>query len=88
MRIVVVLAVAALVALILALVTGNTFAAIAVVLLALAGIVLLVRDWRTAGAAEQATDSGPAESADVPAVAGQPLIPDEFSPDVASPDQL
>ena len=57
MRIVVVLAVAALVALILALATGSIFAAIAVVLLALAGIVLLVRDWRADNADAPAEES-------------------------------
>ena len=88
MRIVVVLAVAALVSLILALVTGNTFAAIAVVLLALAGIVLLVRDWRSDDAADQHAGGGPAESPDESATATETLIPDEFSPDVVSPNQL
>ncbi len=58
MRVVVVLALAALAALIVALVSGSTLAAILVVMLALAGIVLLVRDWRAEpDAAEQASDS-------------------------------
>ncbi|MGI9162063.1 MAG: hypothetical protein ACR2JI_03935 [Mycobacterium sp.] len=85
MRTVVVLAVAALVALILALITGNTFAAIAVVLLALAGIVLLVRDWRSDGGAEQHA-SGPA--VDEPAPVAETLTGDEFSPDVAGSDKF
>lgn len=87
MQIVVVLAVAALVALILALITGNTFAAIAVVLLALAGIVLLVRDWRSDGADVQHA-GGPATSADEPAPVTETLTGDEFSPDVAGSNQL
>lgn len=47
MRIVVVLALAALVALVVALVTGSTVPAVAVIVLAGAGVVLLLRDWRT-----------------------------------------
>ena len=81
MRIVVVLAVAALVSLVLALVTGNIFAAIAVVLLALAGIVLLVRDWRAAD------PSAAAEPDDQP-VADEDLLPDEHSPDIAAADKF
>lgn len=46
MRVVMALAVAALVALIVALLTGSTWPALAVVALAGAGIVLLLRDWR------------------------------------------
>lgn len=79
MRIVVVLAIAALAALILALVTGSTLAAIAVVMLALAGIVVLLRDWR----AERTATPTPNSSADEPA-----LTADEFSPDIAGSDQV
>lgn len=46
MSIVIALAVAALAALIVALVTGSVWPAVAVVLLAAAGLVLLVRGWR------------------------------------------
>lgn len=83
MRVVVVLALAALAALIAALVTGSTLAAILVVMLALAGIVLLVRDWRAEpGAAAQASE--PVSTRDEPGV--DPLTADELSPDIA--DQL
>ena len=46
MRTVIALAIAALAALIVALITGSTWPALAVVVLAGAGIVLLLRDWR------------------------------------------
>ncbi|HQC78247.1 MAG TPA: hypothetical protein PLH92_16190 [Mycobacterium sp.] len=83
MRVVVVLALAALAALIVALVSGSTLAAILVVMLALAGIVLLVRDWRAEpDAAEQASDS----LGTIPEPGVDPLTADELSPDIA--DQL
>ena len=46
MRTVIALAIAALAALVVALITGSTWPALAVVALAGAGIVLLLRDWR------------------------------------------
>ncbi len=46
MLVVGILAAAALVVLIVAVVTGSTLAALLVVILAVAGLVLLVRDWR------------------------------------------
>lgn len=85
MRIVVVLAVAALVALIVALISGSTLAAIVVVMLALAGIVLLLRDWR---AERTATAAPEAEAAESSPGAGEPLTPDEFSPDITGSDHF
>lgn len=83
MRVVVVLALAALAALIVALVSGSTLAAILVVMLALAGIVLLVRDWR----AERHAAVQPSESVGSTAEpAADPLTADELSPDIA--DQI
>ncbi len=77
------LAVAALIALILALLTGNILAAVLVVMLALAGIVVLLRDWR---AESKKTTTAPVSSE---AVEPAPTITgDEFSPDIAGPDQL
>ena len=73
-----VLALAALVALVVALLTGSAAAAVGVVVLALAGIVLLIRDWRTDNVA--VTES--------PVTAAEPPTADELSPDVARPDQL
>lgn len=83
MRVVVVLALAALAALIVALVSGSTLAAILVVMLALAGIVLLLRDWRSERrAAPQPGES--VDSSDEPAA--HPITADELSPDIA--DQI
>ena len=87
MRIVVAFAVAALVALIAALVTGSTLPAVAVVGLAGAGIVVLLRDWRAdsppadSPAADSLTEDAPRADAD-----GAPRAGD-FSPDIsAAPD--
>lgn len=46
---VVVLALTSLVALVIAVITGSAWPALAAVALAAAGIVVLVRDWRAAG---------------------------------------
>lgn len=81
MRTVLGLATAALVALVVALLTGSILAAVAVVMLALAGIVLLLRDWR----ADNTAAPAPAEPDQTPAA---PLRADELSPDIAGPDQL
>jgi hypothetical protein len=84
MRIVVALAVAALVALIAALVTGSTLPAIAVVLLAGAGIVVLLRDWR---ADSPPADSPPADSLTPDAPASDPdgaPRAGDFSPDIST----
>ena len=79
------LGVAALVALVLALVTGSTLAAVAADMLALAGIVLLLRDWRAESAAAPRTLAGPAAPEQSPAT---PITADEHSPEIAGPDQL
>ncbi len=78
MRIVVALAVAALVALIAALVSGSTLPAVAVVLLAGAGIVVLLHDWRAdSPPADSLTRDAPASDAD-----GAPRAGD-LSPDIS-----
>jgi hypothetical protein len=83
MRVVVILALTASVALILALTTGNTWPALAVIALALAGIVLLLRDWRSDRSGRNRTsaqESGSgADGAD-----REPLCPDDFSPDIST----
>lgn len=66
------LAVAALVVLVIALLTGATLPAMAVVVLAGAGIVLLVRDWRS-GAVDPV--AAPASDEQVQA--------DDLSPDIS-----
>ncbi len=68
------LAVAALVALVIALLTGATVPAVAVVVLAVCGIVLLVRDWRAGGADETPAPEGPAVG----------LPADDLSPDIST----
>lgn len=83
MRVVLILTLTALVALILALTTGSAWAGFAVIALALAGIVLLLRDWRsertrTPPDAESGSDTEGAGSS------GAPLRPDDFSPDIST----
>lgn len=85
MRLVVVLAAAALIALVAALLTGSTWPAILVVALAFVGIVLLLRDWR----AERAESGDPVSAGDaVPLFEetgdGSGLRADEFSPDIST----
>ena len=75
MRVEVALAIAALIALIAALATGSTWPAVAVVALAGAGIVLLLRDWRA--------DRPEAEQPAVVA-SDDPPHADEFSPDIST----
>jgi len=87
MRMAVKLAVAGLVALLVALITGSTIVAVVVIALAIAGIILLLRDWRTEGRGEP--DSGAAEDAtggEAESVgAGQaPASPDAFAPDIGT----
>lgn len=81
MRIVVALAVAALVALIAALVTGSTVAAVAVVLFAGAGIVLLLRDWR---AESSLTDESAAGTGELAAAGDEQPRAGDFSPDIST----
>ncbi len=80
MRVVVILALAASAVLIVALTTGSSWSAFAVIALALAGIVLLLRDWRsTRSAAKPSSEWGSGTGAD-----GAPLRPDDFSPDIST----
>lgn len=85
MRLVVVLAAAALIALVAALLTGSTWPAILVVGLASVGIVLLLRDWRTERAQAAA---GLPDGEDVPLFEetgdGSGSRADEFSPDIST----
>lgn len=78
MRVGAALAVVAAVALVVALLTGATAPAVLVVAAALAGIVLLIRDWRAPTArAPEPPDQQP------PGVAA-PLRADELSPDIST----
>lgn len=84
MRVVALLAVAGLIALIVALSTGSTWAAAVVIALAIAGIVLLLRDWhgeRTGSG----INSGSVSRGTSPVEASEAaLTPDDFSPDLST----
>ena len=85
MRVVGVLAVTALIVLVVALFTGNSWAGLVVIALAALGIVVLVRDWRTDRLSVATGRSGPATADDPgPEPAKGPLTPDEFSPDLST----
>lgn len=86
MTLVVVLALAGLVTLLAAIMTGSTFVAVIVIAIAALGILLLVRDWRAER--RRASSNGPEESpAEGPAASGTAaarIDPDMFSPDIAA----
>ena len=82
MRAVVVLAVAGVVALVVAALTGSTPLALVVVALAVAGIIQLLRDWRTERTDRAIDSESPA--AEVPAATDHGMSPDEFSPDIST----
>lgn len=86
MRVVAKLAAAALAALLVTLLTGNSWVAVAVITLAAAGIVVLLRDWRGDRDQAIAARSGPESDQRVrsPTPTAK-LVPDDFSPDL-SPD--
>lgn len=85
MRVVVILALTALVALILALTTDSTWPAFAVIALALAGIALLLRDWRSdRSGRNRNSQQEPGIGADGFGADGAPLRPDDFSPDIST----
>jgi hypothetical protein len=80
--IVVVVALAGLIALLVAILTGNTLAAIGVVALAALGIVLLLRDWR----ADRRQTPEPDAPVDVEVSDPEPvetaMSPEMFAPDI------
>lgn len=81
MRVVVILALAALASLVLALTTGSTWPALAVIALALAGIVLLLLQWRSDRSGRAGVPPPPdGESA----AGGGALSADDFSPDIST----
>jgi hypothetical protein len=86
MTLVVVVALAGLVALLVAILTGSTFVAVIVIALAAAGIVLLMRDWRAERRQSGTDDPGdsPAEDPAAPGAPGARMDPDMFSPDIAA----
>ena len=86
MRVVAVLAVAASVALIVALLTNSAWAAGVVIAIAIAGIGVLLRDWRgERGRAVADRFQAAIAAQSVPSSPETPLAPDDFVPDL-SPD--
>lgn len=85
MRAVLGLAIAGLLALVIAALTGSTPLAVVVIALAAAGIVQLVRDWRHERAAAPAGDAArPAAAPDHPGPAAPGLAADDFTPDIST----
>lgn len=86
MRTVIALAIAALAALIVALITGSTWPALAVVALAGAGIVLLLRDWRAERSAAEhpAIDHLASEPVSEPVERYVDPHADDLSPDIST----
>lgn len=86
MTLVVVLALAGLVALLIAIMTGSTVIAVIVIALAILGILLLVRDWRTERRQSVSDGRGdsPAEDTGATGSAAARMDPDAFSPDIAA----
>jgi len=85
MRVVAVLAVAGLITLVVALLTDSTWAAIAVIVLAVAGIALLLRDWRGGQTGNSPSDSRqPAHEEPGVEEIESPLAADDFSPDLST----
>ena len=85
MRIVAALAAVGLVALVIAVLTGSTWAAAVVIVAASAGIVVLLRDWRTErmSTAMDRVVPTPSDEPDDGAVDAR-LTPDDFSPDLST----
>lgn len=80
MRIVVVVALAGLVALVVAVVTDSTYVAVGVIALAIIGMLLLLRDWRSERRHPAADDVD-----DVPEdVADPDMSPEKFAPDISA----
>lgn len=82
MRVVSLVALAGLVALVVALLTGSTLPALLVIALAALGIVLLLRDWRTERG-QPAPAGPPTGAAAFSAPVEAPMNPDRFSPDIS-----
>ncbi len=79
------LAIAGLLALIVAAVTGSTPLAVVVIALAAAGIIQLLRDWRyERGLAPVGVETQQVAPPGEPASAPSGLIPDDFTPDIST----
>ena len=84
MRVVVVCAVAASLALLVAVLTASPWVAVLVVALAAAGIVLLVRDWRAA--VHTPAGAHTADSDEPPFSEFESSVPESLTADALSPD--
>jgi hypothetical protein len=85
MRVAVILAVAGLIALILAVLTGSTWAGFAVIILAVAGIALLLRDWRDERISDEPIGSSRLSCREINDQAIESsLTADDFSPDLST----
>ena len=87
MTVVVVVALAGLVALLVAILTDNTFVALAVVALAGLGIVLLLRDWRVEHrklSSRDATADGDEDPDPEPDPVDSAMTPEMFAPDIST----
>jgi hypothetical protein len=83
-KIVVVVAVAGLITLLVAILTDNTFVAVGVIVLAVLGILLLLRDWRADRRPPEAPVD-PVEAAEPEAVTiAIPISPEKFAPDIST----
>jgi hypothetical protein len=82
--IVVVVALAGLIALLVAILTDNTFIAVGVIALAALGILLLLRDWR----ADRRATADPGEAAETevpdPEAVEATMSPEMFAPDIST----
>ncbi|MCB0939331.1 MAG: hypothetical protein KDB72_03740 [Mycobacterium sp.] len=83
MRVAALVALAGLVALVVALLTGSTLPAVLVIALAALGIVLLLRDWRAEQRHPASPDPPTTNHAVASAPAAAPLSPDRFAPDIS-----
>ena len=79
-----VVALAGLITLLVAILTDNTFVAIGVIVLAVLGILLLLRDWR----ADRRPAAAPAEAVEIDEPEAEtiaiPIAPEMFAPDISS----
>jgi hypothetical protein len=79
------LAIAGLLALVVAALTGSTPLAVVVIALAAAGIIQLLRDWRhERGPSPTGVETQPVAPAGEPESAPPGLTPDDFTPDIST----
>lgn len=84
MRVVTVVALAGLLALVVAVLTGSTLVAVVVIALAVLGIALLLRDWRTERRQPPLLESPGGVSEESADTVAAPITADMFAPDIAA----